>query len=561
MLIAILMAFASAAFTVYLPIVIKNISAVIEKGLTGVMDTDAILRYTILAGVLIVAGLVFNYVQTRLMVSVTVKLSKVLRAELADKVDRIPISYYDNTLYGDTLSRLTNDVETLTGALSNNMITVFTAAVQVAGCLIFMIAGNWILALCVIVSSLLAIYITRILSKMSKPSFKAQQKNLGELNGLIEESISGQLVIKAFNCESDVEEAFSGKNEQLYATAWRSQFLAALMSPVMQLSGNISYVLVCVVGAYLAFKNIAGATIPVIISFILYARNFSTKLTQISHGYSMIMPSFAAADRIFEFMDIPEMEDSGTEHLDGRARGDVSFSHVKFGYLPDQTIIHDFSAEVKAGQKVAIVGPTGAGKSTMVNLLMRFYELEGGSISIDGIPINRLSRDELHHQISMVLQDTWIFEGSIRENIVYNTPDISDERLLQAISCLLYTSPSPRLPEGVDTVIGERSAVSAGQKQLMTIARAMIEDAPVLVLDEATSSIDTRLEVMIQAAIDKLTKGRTSFVIAHRLSTIRNADVIFVMKDGDVVEVGDHDTLLKKGGLYADLYNSQFDAA
>ncbi len=480
---------------------------------------------------------------------------------MGDTVDRIPISYYDTVPYGDILSRLTNDVDTLTGALSGNMVTIFTSAVQVVGCLIMMFVINWVLAICVVVSALLGIAASMVLSKKSKPRFKAQQRGIGELNSLIEESLSGQLVIKAFNCEEDVQKEFDIKNRELYDTAWRSQYLSSLMTPVMQFAGNLSYVIVCVFGAVLAMKGIAGTTVPVIISFILYARLFSTPLTQISHAYRMVMPSMAASERIFAFLDLEEMEEDRGDGVVHDAKGNVSFRNIRFGYLEDMPIIHDFSAEVKAGQKVAIVGPTGAGKSTMINLLMRFYELWGGSILIDDVPINTIPRDDLHAMISMVLQDTWTFEGSIRENVVYNTPDVTEEDLRRVIEDVGLSYFVETLPDGVDTVISETSSISAGQKQLLTIARAMIENHPILILDEATSSVDTRLEKIIQTAIDKLTEGRTSFVIAHRLSTIKNADVIFVMKDGDVVETGDHDTLMQKGGLYADLYNSQFETA
>ncbi len=562
---AVILAFLSSALTVVLPVMIKRIAEEIQKGLSDTMDISQIVKASVISLLLILVSFAFSYILDRLLVGVTVGISKSLREQMGEKVDRIPISYYDTVPYGDILSRLTHDVDTLTGALSGNMVTIFTSAVQVAGCLIMMFFLNWCLAICVVVSAILGIVISTSLSAKSKPRFKAQQRGIGELNGLIEESLSGQLVIKAFNCEEDVQGEFDSKNKELYDTAWRSQFLSSLMIPVMQFSGNLSYVIVCVFGAVLAMRGFAGTTVPVIISFILYARLFSTPLTQISHAYRMVMPSLAAAERIFAFLDIDEMENDDNKdedkesHALSNIKGDVSFTNIRFGYVEEIPIIHNFSAEVKAGQKVAIVGPTGAGKSTMINLLMRFYELWGGSISIDGVPINSIPRSELHSKISMVLQDTWTFEGSIRENVVYNTPGVTDEKLKKVIEDVGLTYFVDTLPDGVDTIISESSSISAGQKQLLTIARAMLENHPILILDEATSSVDTRLEKIIQSAIDKLTSGRTSFVIAHRLSTIRNADVIFVMKDGDVVETGDHDTLMQKGGLYANLYNSQFE--
>ncbi len=400
---SIILAFSSSALTVFLPVMIKRIAEEIEKGLSGEMDIAGIVKFSVISVLLILLSFAFSYLLSRLLVGVTVGISKSLRAKMGDKVDRIPISYYDTVPYGDILSRLTNDVDTLTGALSGNMVTIFTSAVQVVGCLIMMFVINWVLAICVVVSALLGIAASMVLSKKSKPRFKAQQSGIGELNSLIEESLSGQLVIKAFNCEEDVQKEFDLKNRELYDTAWRSQYLSSLMTPVMQFSGNLSYVIVCVFGAVLAMKGIAGTTVPVIISFILYARLFSTPLTQISHAYRMVMPSMAASERIFAFLDLEEMEEDRGDGVVHDAKGNVSFRNIRFGYLEDMPIIHDFSAEVKAGQKVAIVGPTGAGKSTMINLLMRFYELWGGSILIDDVPINTIPRDDLHAMISMVM--------------------------------------------------------------------------------------------------------------------------------------------------------------
>ena len=554
---AILIGLASALMNVVLPKFIGAISDEIQKGMDTGIDLSAVERYAGISLSLMVVSFALGYGQQYLMVGVSQDMSKQLRSRLNAKLDRIPISYFDSHPNGDTLSRITNDVDQINTVLMNNITNIMTAMATVAGCLVMMFVTNWVLAICVIASSFAGFEVTSFLTKTGRPFFRQQQMGLGALNGQIEEVFSGHIVVKAFNCEDDVRETFHEQNEKMYESSWKSQFISGMMSPVMAFIGNLGYVIVCIVGAVLMLHGMAR--LSTIVSFILYVRMFQGPMMKVAQSNGSMQPAFAAADRIFALLDETELDESGVTQSLPSVRGDVSFSHVKFGYLPGQTIVHDFTQEVKQGQKIAIVGPTGAGKTTMVNLLMRFYELDGGEIRLDGVPISALSRENLHQLIGMVLQETWTFEGSIRDNIVFSTEGVTEKRLEEIIRETGLEYFVRTLPQGVDTVLSEQTEVSAGQKQLLTIARAMAANPPVLILDEATSSVDTRLEKIIGQAIDKLTEGRTSFVIAHRLSTIQDADVIFVMKDGDVIETGTHDSLLKKGGLYAELYNSQFE--
>lgn len=555
--IALLLSVFGSLLTVVTPNLISQLITIMEEGLAGSIDLTAVREVSAAALLLLLLGFVFSYIQGRLMATVTQKSAQSLRGSISRKIDRIPLSYFDRTPFGDTLSCMTNDVDTLTSALSNNISSVVTAAVTLIGCTVMMFATNALMAVCAIVSSLIGFFLVMGIMGKSQPFFTAQQNELGELNGQIEEVFTGHMVVKAFNCENEVKENFAKENETLYSHAWKAQFLSGMMTPVMGFVGNLGYVVICIVGAVLALSG--KASMGDIVAFMLFIRLFSSPLTTLAQAGSSLQPALAAGERIFSLLGEQEFSDAaGLEIPEAQGKGRVTFQNVRFGYTQDRIIIGNFSAEIMPGQKVAIVGPTGAGKSTLVNLLMRFYELNGGSISIDGIPITQMPREELHHLLGMVLQETWVFEGTIRENIVYASENVSDTEVWEVIRAVGLEQYVRTLPKGLDTVLNEQTSLSAGQKQLITIARAMVENAPVLILDEATSSIDTRTEKTIQIAIDRLTAGRTSFVIAHRLSTIRNADLIFYMEDGDVKEVGNHDALIAQAGKYAALYNSQF---
>lgn len=540
----------------YIPVYIQKISGVIEKGIETQIDFSKITFYAVSGGILILLGALFEWGQAFLMAFSSNKLVSDIRSAVNDKMDRIPVAYYDRTSTGDILSRATNDAAVITKALTGSIGTLTSSAVLVVGCAGMMLYINWILALCVIGTTLLGMKCNTVLMKKGKKKFQKQRKLLGEINGGINENLTGHMIIKAFNCEEEVLEEFNKINQELEESTWRSEFFSKTLSPIMTMVGNLSYVVVCVVGAVLLMNRMT--TVSVIAAFILYVKMFSRPMNNLFQSVGNIQPAMASAERILELLELEENVDEGKQELKA-VRGEVTFDHVKFGYVPGQTILKDFSAVVKPGMKVAIVGPTGAGKSTIVNLLMRFYELNGGQIRIDGIPLTEISRKSLHQCLGMVLQETWCFEGSIRENIVYSTQGVSEERLLEVVEEVGLKFMTDALPNGLDTVISEQSSVSAGQKQLITIARAMVKNAPILILDEATSSVDTRTEQYIQKSIDALCEGRTSFVIAHRLSTIRNADLIFVLKDGDIIEMGNHEALLKQGGFYCSLYYSQFD--
>ena len=455
---------------------------------------------------------------------------------------------------------MTNDVDAIGQTLSQSLGTIISAVTMLAGSLVMMLYNSWILALTAIAASLLGFVLMMVIMKHSQKYFGQQQKELGKINGHIEEVYTGHNIVKVYNGSREAKRVFEESNTTLYQSAWKSQFLSGLMMPVMSFVGNLGYVAVCVVGAALAVNG--TISFGVIVAFMLYVRLFTQPLSQIAQSMNNLQRTAAASERVFTLLEEPELErEDEKKPMLQCIEGSVSFDHVKFGYNPDKPVIHDFSATVKSGQKVAIVGPTGAGKTTMVNLLMRFYELDGGEIRIDNTPIQRVPRENVHAQFGMVLQDTWLFEGTIRENIVYSKPGVTDEQVKEACKTVGLHRFIKTLPNGYDTVLNDKASLSEGQKQLLTIARAMIQDAPLLILDEATSSVDTRTERMVQQAMDRLTSGRTSFVIAHRLSTIKNADLILVMKDGDIVESGTHAELLKNGGFYAELYNSQFEAA
>ena len=526
------------------------------------VDFDEVFRLCMTLVGIYGAGLICSYVQGLIMATVTQKNSKNLRTAISEKINRLPLKYYDSNSIGDVLSRVTNDVDTIGQTLNQSVATFVTAIVMLLGSIVMMFITNWIMAFTAIAASLVGFAFTFLIMGRSQKYFARQQAYLGEINGHIEETYAGHNVVKAYNAEHNVKRVFNDINYRLYTSAWKSQFLSGLMMPLMAFIGNFGYVAVCVVGAVLVAEG--HIAFGVVIAFTLYVRLFTSPLQQLSQAFTSMQSAAAASERVFEFLDETELSDESgkTRFLSPKdVKGDVAFENVRFGYDPGRIIIHDFSAQAKAGQKIAIVGPTGAGKTTMVNLLMRFYELDGGCIKIDGIPTNELTRANVHDLFCMVLQDTWLFEGTIRENVVYSKENVTDEEVVRACKAVGLHHFVMTLPKGYDTVLDDKANLSAGQKQLVTIARAMIENAPMLILDEGTSSVDTRTEELIQRAMDKLTEGRTSFIIAHRLSTIRNADLILVMKDGDIIEKGNHEELLAKKGFYADLYNSQFESA
>ncbi len=559
---ALVLAALSAVMTIIGPDKIGDIATLMSDGLFTGIDLAAIAKIGIVLAVIYGLSALFGFIQHYIMAVVTLKMSYRMRGELSEKINRVPQKYFNTTSQGDILSRITNDVSTLQQGLTNSLPTIISAATQFVGCLIMMFVTEWRMALVALCITLLGmVLIVGIMSK-SQRYFSARQKSLGELNGYVEEMYSGHEVVRISRAVDKVLDHFDGLNAAVYDANWRSQFLSGVMQPLMNVIGNLSYVAVCVFGSVLAING--TIEFGVIVSFILYVRLFTTPLTQIAQGMTNLQTASASAHRIFDFLESEELSDESdkTEALE-TVRGAVMFDHVRFSYpdSPDKIIIKDFSAEVRPGQKVAIVGPTGAGKTTMVNLLMRFFEVNSGRIMIDGVPTTDLRRPDVHRLFGMVLQDTWLFEGTIRENLVYNMEGITDEQLEAVCKACGLDKFVHSLPQGFDTVLSESTTISAGQKQLLTIARAMLQNAPMLILDEATSSVDTRTELLIQRAMDELTKGRTSFVIAHRLSTIKNADLILVMRDGDVIESGTHEQLMEQGGFYAELYNSQFAQA
>ena len=561
-ILALVLAAGSAVLTILGPDWVGRIATIMSDGLTTGIDLAAVAKIGVVLACIYGASALFGFIQHYIMASVTLGMSYRMRAELSEKINRVPQKYFNFHSQGDILSRITNDVSTLQQGLTNSLPTVISAATQFVGCLIMMFVTQWRLALAALGVTLVGLMLIVLIMAKSQRHFTARQESLGKLNGYVEEMYSGHEVVRISRAVEDVNAKFDQLNRRVYDANWRSQFLSGIMQPLMNVIGNISYVVVCVLGSILAING--TIEFGVIVSFILYVRLFTSPLTQIAQGMTNMQTASASAHRIFDFLGSEELPDEHgkTQELT-QVKGAVRFDHVRFSYpdSPDKIIIKDFSAEVKPGQKVAIVGPTGAGKTTMVNLLMRFFELNSGSIRIDGIPTGELTRENVHRLFSMVLQDTWLFEGTVRENLVYNMQGITDEQLERVCKACGLDKFVHALPQGFDTVLSESSSISAGQKQLLTIARAMLQNAPMLILDEATSSVDTRTELLIQRAMDQLTAGRTSFVIAHRLSTIKNADLILVMKDGDVIESGTHETLMQQGGFYADLYNSQFERA
>ena len=573
MILALVLGAAGTVCQIIGPDKLKDMTNEITKGLPAMVhgkpvmnsiDMDAVSRIAWLLVALYVGYALLSYLQSWLMANVTQRTAQELREAISQKINRLPLKYFDKVSYGDVLSRITNDVDAIGQTLGQSVGSLITSITLFFGALIMMFYNNVTMTLCAIGSALLGLIIMGVIMKVSQKYFTRQQVALGDVNGHVEEMYTGHTVVKAYCGEERSIEQFEKYNNDLYVSGWKSQFLSGLMMPIMNFVGNFGYVVVCVVGAALAMDG--KIEFGVIVAFMMYVRLFTQPLSQFAQAFQNLQRCAAAAERVFGFLEEPEMEDeSDKSALLGtnghEVKGDVEFSHVQFGYEPGKPIINDFSASVSAGQKVAIVGPTGAGKTTMVNLLMRFYEISGGSISIDGVDTKSVPRWNVHDQFSMVLQDTWVFRGTVRENIAYSKPGVTNKQIEDACKAVGLDHFIRSLPDGYDTVLDDKSSLSQGQKQLLTIARAMVQDAPILILDEATSSVDTRTEELIQKAMDALTVGRTSFVIAHRLSTIRDADMILVMNHGDVIERGTHDELLAAGGFYADLYNSQFALA
>ena len=532
----------------------------IQELINPKMNLDLIKKITITLVIIYILSAVFNYIEGLSMVNVANKYAKKLRTSISEKINKLPLKYFDHNLSGDILSRVTNDVDTIAQSLNQSLATLVSSITLFLGSIIMMFVTNYIMAITAIVASLLGFVLMFIILGKSQKYFSARQVELGKINGYIEEVYSGLNVVKTCNGKEESDKEFDKLNQKLYTCNRKSQFLSGLMPPIMSFIGNFGYVAVCIVGALLVSKDMI--TFGVIVAFIVYVRLFTNPLSQIAQAMTSLQTTLAASERVFEFLDEEEMPDESslTKKLDKKkVKGKIEFQNVKFGYDKDKIIIKDFSATAKPGQKIAIVGPTGAGKTTMVNLLMKFYDIQDGDIKIDGISIKELSRNNIHKLFTMVLQDTWLFQGTIKENIIYNRKNISDKKVKEVCEVVGVDHFIKTLPNGYDSVLSDNDSISAGQRQLLTIARGMIEDSPFLILDEATSNVDTRTEELVQKAMDKLMENKTSFIIAHRLSTIKNADLILVMKDGNIIETGNHNKLMKENGFYASLYNSQFE--
>lgn len=556
--IALIFSIISSVITVIGPDKMSEMMDVITQGVMVGIDLNKIDKIGKTLVILYLTAAVMGYAQSFIVATISQRYTQRLRRAIAEKMNRLPLRYFDSRPTGDVLSIITNDLDTVGQSLNQSLGTLVSATVLLIGTLFMMFKTNWVMALTAISSVFIGFIGMVFIMSKSRAHFKAQQKNLATVNGYIEEAYTGLSIVSSYNAADEMKGQFAKLNEQLYGSAWKSQFLGGMMMPLMAFIGNFGYVMVSLMGAYLVLNG--HITIGVIIAFMVYVRLFSQPLSQIAQAAQSLQSAGAALGRVMDYLEADEMSDESykTTQL-SQIKGQVAFEHVNFGYDEGKTIIHDFSAEAKAGQKIAIVGPTGAGKTTIVNLLMRFYEVNSGQILIDGVNIKDMTRAELHEYFSMVLQDTWLFEGSIRDNLIFNQPEITQEEVIKAAKAVGIHHFITTLPHGYDTVLDDSVQLSVGQKQLMTIARALLKDAPLLILDEATSSVDTRTEELIQKAMDALMVGRTSFVIAHRLSTIRNADLILVMKDGNIIEQGNHDQLMVQDGFYADLYKSQFE--
>ena len=559
--VALICAVAGTILTILGPDKLSDLTKVITEGIATGIDMERVKSIGLTLVAFYVGSAILSFGQQFIMATVTQNVTKQLRSDISGKINRLPMAYYNKTSTGDVLSRVTNDVDMISQSMNQSIGNLVSAVALFFGSLIMMFKTNVIMTLTAVIATMIGFGLMSLITSHSQKYFSRQQANLGALNGHIEEIYSGHTVVKAYNGEKNAKKVFVELNNNLRDSAFKAQSLSGLMQPLMAFIGNFGYVAVCVMGAVLTMKGYIG--FEVIVAFMMYIRLFTQPLAQIAQATQSLQSAAAAGERVFAFLGAEEMSDESdkTEKL-GKAEGYVDFEHVKFGYEDtDKIIIHDFSAKAKPGQKIAIVGPTGAGKTTLVNLLMRFHEIQSGDIKIDGISTRDMKREEVRSQFCMVLQDTWLFEGTVRENLVYNTENVSEEKIEAACKAVGLDHFIRTLPHGYDTILNDQVSLSQGQKQQLTIARAMIADKPMLILDEATSSVDTRTELQIQKAMDALMQNRTSFVIAHRLSTIKNADLILVLKDGDIIESGNHEELLAKGGFYADLYNSQFDQA
>ena len=559
--IAIVLAILGSIMSIIAPNKLSDLTDKISEGLVGTMDMDGVKKIAITLASLYIASALFTFIQSIAMTDVANKFAKSLRSRISHKINKLPLRYYDKHLIGDILSRVTNDIDTIAQSMNQSLATLVSSTVLFLGTIVMMFYTNWIMALTAIGASLIGFVFMFVILGKSQKYFVARQVELGKLNGHIEEIYSGLNVVKAYNGGKLANEKFDVLNKNVYEANRKSQFLSGLMQPLMNFIGNFGYVAVCIVGAILTMKNMIS--FGVIVAFITYVRLFTSPLSQIAQAMTSLQSTGAASERVFEFLDEPEMADESgfTKKLDkNTVKGDIEFENVVFQYdnNPKPTI-QDFSAKAKPGQKIAIVGPTGAGKTTLVNLLMKFYDINSGDIKIDGVSTKELTRENIHDLFTMVLQDTWLFDGTIKENIVYNTENVTDEQVKEVCKVVGLDHFIKTLPKGLDTELAGNDEVSAGQKQLLTIARGMLNKTPFLILDEATSNVDTRTEELVQKAMDKLTEGKTSFIIAHRLSTIKNADLILVVNNGNIIEQGNHKELMEKHGFYADLYNSQFE--
>lgn len=556
---AIVLSIISSIFSIIGPGKVRDIINEITIGLTSTINMEVIKDITLFLAVMYVLGAIFHYVEAYLMAIMTNKLSKNLRNKISVKINKIPLKYFDSTSYGDILSRVTNDVDTISHTLSESVSDLVSSIVLFIGVVLVMFITNPVMAITGILASLIGFSLLAFILAKSQKYYEIQQKELGNLNGHIEEAYSGHNVVKVYNNVENSKDEFEKINEKMFNSSIKSHFLSGLMPPIMGFIGNFGYVAICIVGSILVING--KINVATIVSFMMYTRLFTSPLSTIAQGFIELQSAAAASERVSEFLSESELEDESSKTLvlnRNKVEGNIEFNHVVFGYDDDKNIIKDFNVSVEKGEKVAIVGPTGAGKTTMVNLLMRFYEIKNGSITIDGVNTKDITRENVHDLFCMVLQDTWVFEGTIKENIIYNRKNITDNEVEDACRVVGLDHFIKTLPLGYDTVLGDIESLSAGQKQLLTIARGMLSDAPFLILDEATSSVDTRTEELVQKAMDALTKGRTSFIIAHRLSTIKNADLILVMKDGNIIEQGSHNELMEKNGFYTELYNSQF---
>ena len=557
-IISLIFSLVGTLLTIIAPDKLADLTNNISDGLQTGIDMDLIIKSILIILAIYISANLVTCAASYIMITVMQKLAWSMRTSISQKINKLPLKFFDKVTVGDVLSRITNDVDTISSALNSSITTLVQAVVQFVGVTIIMFATSGRLALTAIGSSILGFVLMFFIVSRSRKYFRQQQQNLGDMNGHVEEMYSGHNIVRAYGATAQSKKEFDRINDNLYNSAWKSQFFSGMLMPLMGFVGSLGYVAVCIVGATLTMSG--AIRFGTVIAFISYVKLFTNPLSQISQAVSSLMSAGAAGERVFGFLAEEEMpDDSGcTAHID-HVRGKVEFENVRFGYDEDKPIIHDFSADIEPGQKVAIVGYTGAGKTTMVNLLMRFYELWSGQIKIDGVLVSQMRRSDVHAMFGMVLQDTWLFDGTYRENIAYGKPGVTDEQIEAACKLVGLDHYIKTLPKGYDTELNDRSSLSAGQRQLLTIARAMVENAPMIILDEATSSVDTRTEVLVQKAMDRLTRGRTSFVIAHRLSTIRDADLILVMDKGDIVESGTHEQLLEKGGLYKELYTSQFE--